>query len=76
MRRGDGACRSRLYAEGAEREGGLPLDWTNEEKNTDGREEQGDGRVGIPLLKQVSGLDTNRAKFNISVFFSETEHDL
>ena len=71
-RRGEAACRSRederQFVEGAEGEGRL-LDWPNEEKETVGNEEDGEGRVGIALLRQEIGLDTNRAKFNIAGFF-------
>ena len=52
--------------EGEEVEG---EDCPNEEKETHGREGDDEGRVGNALLRQVSGLDTNLAKFSIAVFF-------
>ena len=54
--------------EGAEGDGRF-LDWPNEEKETVGKEEVGEGREGIALLRLVNGLDTNRAKFNIAGIF-------
>ena len=68
MRRGEVAGRSRVdeFEEGAE---GEEEGWPNEEKETQGREEE-EGRVGIALLRQVSGLDTtNLAKLSIADFF-------
>ena len=67
--RGEAAGRSREGERGFVEGEGRLLDWPNEEKETDDREMDGEGRIGIALLRQVNGLDTNRAKFNIAGLF-------